>query len=183
MDSPALEARWFHPVRILLAGLVLSTCIGCDQTTKYLATRTLKHQPRQTYWADMVRLEYALNSGGCLRLGGDLSPTARWWIFIGFNSLLTAGLCGYLVKHRHMSLPMYVALIAIIAGGLGNLIDRVFHQGLVTDFINIGVGPLRTGIFNVADVAITVGAIIALALSLWPARAASQEPPLQTIAS
>jgi len=156
----------------LLAGLVLSTCIGCDQATKYLATKTLKHRPRQTYCADTLRLEYALNSGGCLSLGGDLSPRARWWIFIAFNSLLTAGLCTYLIRGHQISLPLFVALIAVIAGGLGNLIDRVFNQGLVTDFINIGIGPVRTGIFNVADIAITGGAIVALLLSLWPSRKA-----------
>jgi signal peptidase II len=170
MDTPALAARWFQPARLFLAVLVLSTCIGCDQATKFIATRTLKDQPRQTYWAGTVRLEYALNSGGLLSLGGNLSPTARWWIFVGFNVFLTAGLCAYLLKHRQMSLMMYVALIAIIAGGLGNLIDRVFNQGHVTDFIYVGVGPLRTGIFNVADVAITGGAIVVLLLSFIQAK-------------
>jgi signal peptidase II len=48
-----------------------------------------------------------------------------------------------------------------LGGGIGNLIDRVVHNGLVTDFINVGMGPLRTGIFNVADVAV-MGSGIAL---------------------
>ena len=41
---------------------------------------------------------------------------------------------------------LFVSLAYILAGGVGNLIDRVFNDGLVTDFLNIGVGPLRTGI-------------------------------------
>jgi signal peptidase II len=53
----------------------------------------------------------------------------------------------------------FVALVLVLAGGVGNQLDRVLQAGLVTDFINLGVGPLRTGIFNVADVAITCGAI------------------------
>jgi len=42
---------------------------------------------------------------------------------------------------------------------MGNLIDRVWNNGLVTDFINVGIGPVRTGVFNVADLAVTFGAI------------------------
>jgi signal peptidase II len=51
-----------------------------------------------------------------------------------------------------------------VGGGIGNLIDRALHQGAVVDFMNVGLGNLRTGIFNVADVALTGGAI---ALALW----------------
>ena len=56
-------------------------------------------------------------------------------------------------------------LVLILAGGIGNLIDRVSHQGLVTDFINLGIGPIRTGVFNVADIAVTTGGLVAIALS------------------
>jgi len=45
----------------------------------------------------------------------------------------------------------------LLAGGIGNLIDRLFHNGLVIDFLNVGIGPIRTGIFNVADMAIMAG--------------------------
>ena len=55
-------------------------------------------------------------------------------------------------------------MIFILAGGIGNLIDRILNNGLVTDFINVGIGPLRTGIFNVADIAFTCGAIAAVFL-------------------
>jgi len=52
----------------------------------------------------------------------------------------------------------FAAWALILAGGIGNLIDRVSQQGLVTDFMNVGIGPVfRTGIFNVADMAITAG--------------------------
>jgi signal peptidase II len=44
-----------------------------------------------------------------------------------------------------------------VAGGASNLVDRIAH-GVVIDFMNVGIGPLRTGIFNVADVAIMLGA-------------------------
>ena len=50
-----------------------------------------------------------------------------------------------------------LAIVLLLAGGIGNLIDRTFHGGLVIDFLNVGIGPLRTGIFNVADMAIMAG--------------------------
>ena len=50
-----------------------------------------------------------------------------------------------------------------LAGGASNLIDRFTHGGYVVDFINLGIGSLRTGIFNVADIAITLGVLILLA--------------------
>lgn len=50
-----------------------------------------------------------------------------------------------------------VAWSLVLAGGLGNLLDRLIYDGRVIDFMNLGIGSLRTGIFNVADVCITIG--------------------------
>lgn len=57
-----------------------------------------------------------------------------------------------------------------LGGAIGNLIDRVRFDGLVIDFMNLGIGPLRTGIFNVADVAISVGAVLLILPHFAPAR-------------
>ena len=54
-----------------------------------------------------------------------------------------------------------VALSSVISGGVGNLIDRIW-RGSVIDFIYIGVGPLHTGVFNIADMAITGGLMLML---------------------
>jgi len=48
----------------------------------------------------------------------------------------------------------------VCGGGLSNLVDRIAYDGHVVDFLNIGIGSLRTGIFNVADMAITAGALL-----------------------
>jgi len=58
-----------------------------------------------------------------------------------------------------------------LAGGVSNLVDRI-AMGRVIDFLNIGVGPVRTGIFNVADVAIMAG-IGLLMLEHWRRQRAS----------
>jgi len=65
-----------------------------------------------------------------------------------------------------MSLDTIVARSLVLSGGLGNLVDRIINDGRVIDFMNIGIGSLRTGIFNVADVYITVGVVVLVFQSL-----------------
>jgi signal peptidase II len=50
----------------------------------------------------------------------------------------------------------FIGAMLFLAGGASNLLDRIMH-GTVVDFMNVGVGSLRTGIFNVADVALMIG--------------------------
>jgi len=154
-----LSGKW---TRLVLALAVVSCCVGCDQATKQLATQTLRGAPAQSYFSDTLRLEYALNAGGFLSLGSDLSPGFRYWLFVSLNVSLLAVIAYVLATKWKMHLAKFVALICLFAGGVGNLTDRLFHNGLVTDFINVGVGPIRTGIFNIADVAITFGGLALL---------------------
>jgi signal peptidase II len=147
-------------MRLTLALLLLVCCVGCDQATKHLATKMLCGNPPFSCLSNTLRLEYALNPGGFLSVGGNFSPQVRSWLFLGFNAAFLLGASYLLVARWNMRLVNFVALLLILAGGIGNLIDRVFHDGLVTDFLNLGIGSLRTGIFNVADVALTAGVLL-----------------------
>lgn len=146
-------------MRLALAVGILVSCIGCDQATKELATQKLRNQPPQTYLSGMLRLEFMYNSGGFLSLGSDLGPAARKTIFVVVNSVFMVLVLSYLVAQWQSRLAVFVPLAFLLAGGIGNLIDRTTQGGLVTDFINVGIGPLRTGVFNVADVAVMFSAI------------------------
>jgi signal peptidase II len=155
-----------HAVHVALVVLAIST-IGCDRVTKHLATDRLAGGPRQSFFADTLRLEYARNPGGFLSLGASLSPWPRTVLFAAGTGILVVGLAVVAIRRRWAG-PALVGATLICAGGLSNLVDRVLH-GSVVDFINVGVGPVRTGIFNVADVAVLMGA----ALLAW----ASRDPP------
>ena len=73
---------------------------------------------------------------------------------------LMIGLLVYLVKKANeLNRAKIICLALIFAGGTGNLIDRIFFDRHVTDYMNVGIQNLRTGIFNVADMCITAGAI------------------------
>jgi lipoprotein signal peptidase len=58
------------------------------------------------------------------------------------------------------------AVAAIVGGAVGNLLDRLRWDGGVVDFIDVGVGASRFWVFNVADMAVTLGAV-SLAWLLW----------------
>ena len=64
----------------------------------------------------------------------------------------------YLVMSRRLEPLQSTALALIVGGGLSNWFDRLVNDGRVVDFMNLGIGSLRTGIFNVADVALMLGA-------------------------
>jgi signal peptidase II len=116
------------------------------------------------YLGGLFILEHAENPGAFLSLGADMTKAWRFWIFSGVvgGGLLYA--CYYIIRRKNLGLVPTIASALVIAGGFGNLIDRL-ARGTVTDFMNFGFGSLRTGIFNVADIAITVGALLLVALS------------------
>lgn len=145
--------------RLVLALVILCSCVGCDQVTKTIAKNSLRDQPPLAYFGDTVRLDYVQNSGGFLSVGANLPDGVRTMLFIGTNVLLLLGLLTFLVIKRNIPILLFVSLVYVLSGGLGNLVDRVTNDGLVTDFISVGIGPIRTGVFNVADIAITFGAI------------------------
>jgi signal peptidase II len=162
-----------------LALLVLLT-LGVDQLTKWIATRTLGESPGRldSYLGDTLRLQYALNRGAFLGLGGGLTPSQRFIVFTVANAAAMLVLAVVLVRHWNMRPIKFVAGALILGGGLGNLIDRAWNDGRVTDFLNVGIGQLRTGIFNVADMAIMAGCGL-LMLVWWREPAAGgPAPPL-----
>ena len=146
--------------RIGLVAAVLACCVGCDQFTKHVAQSQLKGRPAHRFFGDTFRLEYAENPGAFLGLGGRLPPTARFVVLVAVNLAITTGLLGAIILGWRMTVVQLAGCALLLAGALGNLIDRLRFDGLVVDFMNLGVGPLRSGIFNVADVAITVGAVL-----------------------
>jgi signal peptidase II len=142
--------------------LVLIGVVGCDQICKSLAREYLAGTGIHSYLGDFFRLEYALNPGAFLSLGASLSPAARYDSFTIAVSALVVALLAWAVLSQRLALLPRVALAAVGGAGLSNVIDRIRFAGAVTDFLNFGLGPIRTGIFNVADAILLVGVIVLL---------------------
>lgn len=146
--------------------LLLMLCVGCDQMTKDAAQQYLAFEPPQSWFHDTFRLVYAENTGAFLSLGERLSKDLRVLIFQVFPALWLIALTIYLLTAQPISMHLTLAWSFILSGGAGNLLDRVLHDGRVIDFMNLGIGSLRTGIFNVADVYITTGVLLLIIQSL-----------------
>lgn len=140
--------------RVVLIVAALAT-IGCDRVTKHVATTMLAGMPSRSYLADTVRVVYAENPGGFLSLGASLPPTARTAVFSVATGIALLMLVIVALRRRTNRLAT-LGVTLFVAGGASNWIDRLV-RGSVVDFLNVGVGPVRTGIFNIADVAIMLG--------------------------
>jgi len=149
------KARVFWPLVLLL---VLSDC-----ATKRWATEELVEHVPHPVIGDLVQFTLTHNTGAAT--GISLGEYSR----VGF-SVLTIGALALLFQlyrraHTH-DVRMATAIAAIVGGAMGNLVDRLRWDGGVVDFIDLGVGSSRFWVFNVADMAVTCGAI-ALAWLLW----------------
>ena len=131
-------------------------CVGCDQITKNVAKHTLAKSGTIRFLNGAFHLHYVENPGALLGLGATIPENVRHWIFIGFVGFFLAAILGFLLTSE-LSRPQSIALSLVLSGGVSNLIDRIANEGRVIDFMTLGIGSLRTGVFNVADVAIAFG--------------------------
>lgn len=148
--------------RLTLVAGVLLCSVGCDQVAKTFARASLAASPPVSWLDDCVRFELAQNRGAFLSLGEGLPGAARYLLFVVLVGGALAMTLTFTLRLRGANPVQLVALSLLTGGGLGNLIDRVLHDGAVVDFVSVGVGPLRTGIFNLADAAITLGVLLLL---------------------
>ncbi len=148
--------------RLALVLLILLACVGCDQATKAAARTYLASSPPISYAGGIFLLQYAENNGAFLSLGSALSEHMRFTLFIIVSGAAVLGMLIFVLVQKKLSAVSIVGFSLVVAGGIGNLIDRIFNAGVVTDFMNIGIGRLRTGIFNIADVIIMGGVAVLL---------------------
>lgn len=157
-----MTTRW----RLALLFLVTLSCVGCDQAAKAMARDSLVGRTISLL-GGAVRFEYAENTGAFLSLGAGLPSGLRSLLFVGGTGVIVLGLLIAMARGGQGA-PLASSLgLALLAGGaVGNLIDRVAYGGAVVDFVSVGLGGLRTGIFNLADVAITTGVLL-VAVQGW----------------
>ena len=144
---------WWTAVTVLVA----------DVVTKLVAEALLARQVPVSLVRDYVQLRLVYNQ--CAAFGLCVGAYSRW-IFFG----LAIGALFVLRSMVHSARPgdrfRIFALALVCAGAVGNMVDRIRSAQGVVDFVDVGIGTARWPTFNVADSAITVGAI-ALAVSLW----------------
>jgi signal peptidase II len=140
-----------------------------DRLTKLWAERVLATRPPVQIVSGVLQFNYTTNSGGAFSIGGS-AP----WVFAGASVIVIAFIV--VASFRIARPAMAVALGLVLGGALGNLTDRVVRgpglSGRVIDFIDLHVWP----VFNVADSAIVLGAVILLVSSIGGREHAGPEP-------
>jgi signal peptidase II len=150
-----------HGYKILFFCILCFVFIGCDRFTKDLAKEKLMNRDTQSYFYDFLRLEYIENTGAALGFGENLAKNTSFWLLSILPLACLIALFIYTIfKSKEISIPKMLCLALIFAGGVGNIIDRILFDRHVTDFLNIGILNVRTAIFNLADLYITIGVIV-----------------------
>jgi signal peptidase II len=162
------------PQQILVFAAMLVICVGCDHAAKRIAESALDG-PSVSLAGDALRFELVYNPGAFLGFGSELPGGVRGFLLQLLVPVALAGVCIAALRSGVASHWSLVGLGMMVGGGLGNWLDRLMNGGLVTDFVSLGVGPLRTGVFNLADVYIMAG--VALALLGTRESSGSTEPP------
>jgi signal peptidase II len=152
----ALKTRWFWPV--------FATVLLADCSTKELVVSAFGAVPgSHPLLGQLLRITLAYNPDAAMNF--SIGGSSR----VVFGSLALLALVAlFRLYHltRSDAVLRAVALALVAGGALGNLLDRLRSAQGVVDFIDVGVGPARFWIFNIADLGVTVGALL-LALVLW----------------
>lgn len=150
------KARWFWPV--------FATILLADCSTKELVISALGPNPGPyPVIGDLLRFTLAYNPDAALNL--SFGSASR--LVFGSIAVLALTVLFLLYQRTASDAALRAVALALLAGGaLGNLLDRIRSARGVVDFIDVGLGDARFWTFNVADVGVSVGAVL-LALVLW----------------
>lgn len=136
---------------------IFAAVLCLDQVTKIAARIYLIEYEVINIIGDYFVLVLAQNTGAFLSIGSELSEPFHTLLLLGIPAILLIWGIAYLLRNPKLPNSSKYTLALILSGGIGNIIDR-FAAGSVTDFLFINLGGwLKTGIFNVADMAIMFG--------------------------
>lgn len=143
---------------------IVGVIVLVDAFTKLLAVDRLApvHMPHPVF-GEWVRLTLVYNRGAAFGL--HLGPYSRW-LFVGLTVVALAVLWSLYRASAPEARFKVLALASVAGGAIGNVVDRLRWSRGVVDFLDVGVGAWRWPTFNVADIAVSVGAC-ALAVVLW----------------
>lgn len=148
-----------HTKKHISCSVMILLIIAFDQITKYFASLNLKNADAVGFIPGLVQFRYAENTG----MAFSMLSGARW-VFILVTVIACILVLYYLFSDRCKSLWLYWSLGVIVSGGIGNLIDRI-KFGYVVDFIEPTF--VDFAVFNIADCAVTCGAVSLIAYLVY----------------
>jgi lipoprotein signal peptidase len=144
----------------MIAILITLFSVIIDRITKSIAASALKPLGSIPVIKDILHVTYVENTGAAFGMLKD-----NRWIFMGMSAITIVVIVGYLIysrEKRHSLLTLSLCLI--LAGGIGNMIDRIFY-GYVVDFIDFRL--INFAVFNLADTEVSIGAFFLIIYILF----------------
>lgn len=164
--------------RLVFLGTIAFIIFVSDQLSKWWAVVVLKGQEDIVFLGGAIRFLYAENTGAWGSLGQDWPEPVKLVVM----TMLPLGVLAWIAVRmvRDHGLPRLEALAyaLIIAGGVGNIADRI-RLGYVVDFLWMGVGPLTTNIFNIADASIVAAMLLLVSEAVMAHRKKKAESKAQ----
>ena len=149
---------------LVIVILISALNFAADRVTKSYAVTRIKGEGTIKVVGNIFIMHYAENDGAFLGFGSGMPKPLKSVLLILLPGLIVAAAVFYTAFSGNIPPGQLVCLSCVIGGGMGNLYDRVFNGGVVIDFLNFGIGNLRTGILNVADLSVTFGALVFIIL-------------------
>ncbi|WP_340065253.1 signal peptidase II [Ascidiimonas aurantiaca] len=145
--------------------IVVIVNLLCDQISKAVVRQELEMNEYIELVGKNVILTRVENTGAFLGFGSTFPPVIKSFLFLIIPAFILLFILGYLIFKKQLNLNVGLALAFITGGGLGNVYDRIFKEG-VTDFLYVDIWIFETGIFNLADVSVTAGTLYLLFYNL-----------------
>lgn len=141
-----------NKIKHISCSIMIILIVAFDRITKYIAAAELKDGDVVRFIPRVLQFRYAENTG----MAFSMLSGARW-IFVALTLIVCIGVLVYIFSKKCKSLWLYWSLGVVVSGGIGNVIDRIKY-GFVVDFIE----PVFVdfAVFNIADCAVTCGAVV-----------------------
>lgn len=139
-------------VSYILAALVGIVVLAADQFTKFYISNNFVMAKSYEFLPGLIDITYIHNDGGAWGMLGGYT-----WLLLSVTIVIMLVCIALLLKYGVKDKLMFWAIILVLSGGVGNLIDRAFRGGNVIDFLHFEFWPTFP-VFNIADCAIVVGA-------------------------
>lgn len=160
--------------RLILVMAILAVSVIADQVSKVIVRKNIALHEQISYLSDYLTLTKVENSGAFLGMGDSMPEYIRIIVLILLPILVMGYGIYFIITKKDLPKLTLIGFTMMIGGGLGNIYDRIVY-GSVTDFMHIDFGFVQTGIFNVADLSITTGAILVLLQSFSKSKDKPQE--------
>lgn len=157
----------------ILSTIVIT--IALDQISKVWVRANIAKGSISDIISNYFTLHHVENEGAFLGMGSELNDTLRIILLLILPIVVLGFVLRYIFKDKTLDNLSLFAFSSIIGGGIANVFDRIVF-GKVTDFWHIDLGGVfRTGIFNIADLAVTTGMIMLIIVSFKKKKSAEEK--------